>query len=153
MVAWWPLCCDHSDKSLRHGSAGHLAYHHTVALSKGDLSGTCFPVDADRAWRFVGASHQCKSPCFWPLYIALIFGSKKSKMQEFTWLIPLIWLSLFLSSNRNGPLFSVVSVIAMADLYPQTRWLNALSAKGVATFQLRDRSQGYLERNRHKWQS
>jgi hypothetical protein len=79
-------------------------------------------------------------------YLALIFGTKKSELR-ITWLVPLVWLGLFLSSNRNGPLFSVVSLIAIADLYPQTGWVNALSAKGSATFRLWDIRGLFLRRS------
>jgi hypothetical protein len=79
-------------------------------------------------------------------YIALIFGTKKSELRT-TWMVPLVWLGLFLSSNRNGPLFSVVLLIAIADLYPRVGWVNALSAKGSATFRLWDGSVLFLKRS------
>jgi hypothetical protein len=39
-----------------------------------------------------------------------------------TWLIPLFWLGLAFTRIRHGPLFASTAVVALADLFPQSRW-------------------------------
>ena len=44
-----------------------------------------------------------------------------------TWLVPLVWFVLALLRLRNGPLFAVTAVIALADMLPYSRvgrWLH-----------------------------
>jgi hypothetical protein len=45
-----------------------------------------------------------------------------------TWLMPLVWFVLAGQRVRNAPLAAVVTVIALADLLPHTRWAQWLAA-------------------------
>jgi hypothetical protein len=48
-----------------------------------------------------------------------------------TWLVPLVWLVLAVERVRHAPLFAVVTVIALADLLPHTRWRAWLAARDM----------------------
>ncbi len=50
------------------------------------------------------------------------------------WLIPLVWLALAWMRIRQGPLFAVTALLAMADLLPHTRWARLLARRGYFRF-------------------
>jgi len=52
------------------------------------------------------------------------------RVPRVSWLIPLVWFLLSLKGIRQGPLFTVVGVIALADLWPHTVWHRLLQKYG-----------------------
>jgi hypothetical protein len=48
-----------------------------------------------------------------------------------TWLMPLVWFVLAAQRVRNTPLAAIVTVIALADLLPHTRWTGWLAGHGM----------------------
>jgi hypothetical protein len=62
-------------------------------------------------------------------YGALLLGSLP-RLPRVSWLIPLVWLVLSFKSIRQGPLFVITAVVAIADLWPHTIWYRWLKAHG-----------------------
>jgi hypothetical protein len=52
-----------------------------------------------------------------------------------SWLLPLIWLVEAWSRVRHGPLFAITAALAVADMFPSTRWAAWLSKSGSDLFQ------------------
>ncbi len=75
--------------------------------------------------------------CLALFYLSLLVGTNKND-RRVTWYIPLIWLILSFSRIRHAPLFSVVSVIAIAEMFPYCRWVKLLGSRGFITFQIRN---------------
>jgi hypothetical protein len=67
------------------------------------------------------------------LYLLLFVRAFRRNFRV-TWTIPFMWLCLSLSSIRHGPLFAVVTVLAIADLYRNVSWVDKRAAKGYDTF-------------------
>jgi hypothetical protein len=65
-----------------------------------------------RTWPVVGLSL---------LYLFLLAGIPP-RQWRISWLIPLLWMVQAFLRVRHGPLFAMSAVVAMADLWPQTRW-------------------------------
>jgi hypothetical protein len=82
-------------------------------------------------------------------YLAALVGVWPRR-PRITWLIPLLWFVLAAQRVRNAPLAAIVTVIAMADLLPHTRWTRWLSAhdlwKGPTTRVSDSASPGLLSR-------
>lgn len=62
------------------------------------------------------------------VYLILLAGALPRL--RVTWLIPLAWLALSFQSIRQGPLFAITALVALADFWPQTRWYQWLKAHG-----------------------
>lgn len=75
--------------------------------------------------------------CLGLFYFSLLAGTDK-KDRRVTWYIPLIWFLLSLSRIRHAPLFSVVTVITIAEMFPYCRWVKFLGNRGLITFQIRN---------------
>jgi hypothetical protein len=69
------------------------------------------------------------------LYIGLVSGTPRDRIR-ITWLIPLLWLMLSLSSNRHGPLFAATLMVAIADIYPHVVWVQQWSKKGINVLEM-----------------
>ena len=52
------------------------------------------------------------------------------KWPRITWLLPLVWFVLSLKGIRQGPLFTAIAVVALADLWPHTVWYRLLKRYG-----------------------
>ena len=78
--------------------------------------------------------------CLAAFYFALLIGTEW-RDRRVTWYIPLIWLILSLSRIRHAPLFSVVALLAMAEMFPYCGWVKALGKRGCVTFQPRGQNQ------------
>ena len=63
------------------------------------------------------------------LYLIMLAGSLP-RWPRITWLIPLVWLALSIDSIRQGPLFIISGVIALADIWPRTCWHRLLQKHG-----------------------
>lgn len=63
------------------------------------------------------------------VYLVLLAGVLP-KLPRVSWLIPLVWLALSFKGIRQGPLFAIVAVVAMADLWPHTVWHRLLVKHG-----------------------
>lgn len=74
--------------------------------------------------------------CLGLFYLALLAGTDM-KERRITWYIPLIWLILSFSRIRHAPLFSMVAVIAIAEMFPHCRWVTSLGNRGLITFRIR----------------
>ena len=70
-------------------------------------------------------------------YAALLAGIDR-KDQRITWYVPLIWFCLSLSRIRHAPLFAMLAVVGIAEMFPYSRWVNSLGEKGLVTFRLKD---------------
>jgi hypothetical protein len=55
------------------------------------------------------------------VYIAILMGVRPLRPRV-TWLVPLVWLGLAFTRIRHGPLFAIVGLVALADLFPHTCW-------------------------------
>lgn len=64
--------------------------------------------------------------CF---YLFMLLGTFP-KMPRVSWVIPLVWFVLSLKGIRQGPLFAVLAVVAMADFWPETVWYRLLKKHG-----------------------
>ena len=70
-------------------------------------------------------------------YLALLAGTKRHDWR-FTWFIPMVWFLLSLSRIRHAPLFAVMAVVAIAEIFPCCRWVQMLGERGLVTFRLRE---------------
>lgn len=75
--------------------------------------------------------------CLGSFYMALLAGTER-KDRRIVWYIPVLWFLLSLSRIRHAPLFAVMAVVAIAEIFPYCRWVNALGNRGLATFRLRE---------------
>ena len=74
------------------------------------------------------------SACFtWPCWPA-----PTGRIRRVTWLIPLIWFFLSLSRIRHAPLFAMMAIVAIAEMFPCCRWVRSLGDRGLITFRVRD---------------
>lgn len=62
-------------------------------------------------------------------YLFALLGTLP-KRPKVSWLLPLVWFALSVQGIRQGPLFAVVGVIAVADLWPHTVWHRLLKRFG-----------------------
>jgi hypothetical protein len=70
------------------------------------------------------------------VYVAALAGVLPARPRV-TWLIPLVWFGLALTSVRHGPLFAVTAALALADMFPHVRWAAWLARRGSTAFRLR----------------
>ncbi len=64
--------------------------------------------------------------CF---YLFLLLGTLP-KWPRVSWILPLVWFGLTLQGIRQGPLFAVLAVVAIADFWPETIWYRLLKKYG-----------------------
>jgi hypothetical protein len=62
-------------------------------------------------------------------YLFALLGTLP-KWPRITWLLPLVWFVLSLKGIRQGPLFTAIAVVAIADLWPHTVWHRLLKKYG-----------------------
>lgn len=55
------------------------------------------------------------------VYLVVLAGTWP-RWPRVTWLLPLVWLYLATTRIRHAPLFAVMAMVTLADLFPQTRW-------------------------------
>ena len=66
-------------------------------------------------------------PSNWPfaflgvVYLIALAGIRRSNWRV-TWFLPLVWMVQAYGRVRHAPLFAVIACIAIADLWPTTRW-------------------------------
>ena len=75
--------------------------------------------------------------CLGLFYMALLAGTDW-KDQRVTWFIPMVWFFLSLSRIRHSPLFAVMAVVAIAEIFPYCRWVRSLGDRGLVTFRVRE---------------
>jgi hypothetical protein len=63
------------------------------------------------------------------LYLALLLQTLPRRPRV-TWGLPLAWLLLSADRVRQAPLFALAALLAIADLFPHTRWARSLSERG-----------------------
>ena len=74
------------------------------------------------------------NPSSWPLlalaivYVFALAGTRPRDWRA-SWFLPLFWLLQAYSRVRHGPLFAVAACVAVADLWPATRWAAWLAAR------------------------
>jgi hypothetical protein len=66
---------------------------------------------------------------FASFYLLLLVGSIPTRPRV-TWFLPLVWFALTVQGIRQGPLFIVVAVVVIADLWPHTVWHRLLRKSG-----------------------
>lgn len=72
-------------------------------------------------------------PSTWPVialavgYLVLLAGVRERP--RVAWLVPLFWLVQAAGRVRHGPLFAVVALVAIADIWPATVWARRLAAR------------------------
>lgn len=67
------------------------------------------------------------------VYLVVLAGTL-SRWPRVTWLLPLVWLYLACTRIRHAPLFSLAATLAVADIFPHTRWAAALARRGSDLF-------------------
>jgi hypothetical protein len=77
--------------------------------------------------------------CLGTVYLALLAGTA-TKGRRVAWFIPLVWFFLSLSRIRHAPLFAVMAVVAIAEIFPICRWVSSLGDKGLVTFKVSERA-------------
>ena len=75
--------------------------------------------------------------CLGLFYSALLAGTNR-KDRKVTWYIPLIWFFLSLLRIRHAPLFAMMAVVAIAEIFPYCRWVRSLGERGLMTFRVRE---------------
>ena len=60
------------------------------------------------------------------LYLFVLAGANWREVRV-TWLLPLVWFALSVERCRHAPLFAIVAVVAMAAIWPHTRWAARLA--------------------------
>jgi hypothetical protein len=63
------------------------------------------------------------------VYLVTLLGI--CRYPRVTWLIPMVWFYLACKSIRHGPLFTVLAGLALADIFPHTRWARWLAQAGT----------------------
>jgi hypothetical protein len=69
------------------------------------------------------------------VYLAALAGALPAR-RRVTWLIPLAWFVLALTSIRHGPLFAITAALALADMFPHVRWAAWLARRGSVAFRI-----------------
>ena len=72
---------------------------------------------------------------FGGVYLSCLLGSFPCRPRV-VWLFPLVWFILAWTRIRHGPLFAIVAVIALADMFPHIRWVKWLARQGSVVFRL-----------------
>jgi hypothetical protein len=67
-------------------------------------------------------------------YLLVLAGTLPAR-PRIAWLLPLVWLYLGCTRIRHAPLFAIAAALAMADMFPHTRWARSLLARGSDLFQ------------------
>jgi len=75
--------------------------------------------------------------CLGLFYSGLLAGTDR-KVRRVTWYIPLVWFFLSLSRIRHAPLFAMMAVVAIAEIFPYCRWVRSLGDRGLITFRVRE---------------
>ncbi len=73
-------------------------------------------------------------PTTWPLValsVVYLFALAGTKPRDWcvSWLLPLMWLVQAYVRVRHAPLFAVTACVALADLWPATRWATWLAER------------------------
>ncbi|WP_242333435.1 hypothetical protein [Anaeromyxobacter sp. SG66] len=63
------------------------------------------------------------------VYLAALAGASRRDLRA-TSLVPLVWLALAFDRIRHAPFFAVAAAIALAELLPNARWVEALARRG-----------------------
>jgi hypothetical protein len=63
------------------------------------------------------------------VYVVALLGVPPRRLRV-TWMVPLCWLALAFRGVRHGSLFAITGLVALADLFPQTRWAQWLVGAG-----------------------
>jgi hypothetical protein len=79
--------------------------------------------------------------CLGTFYLALLSGTER-KDRRVAWFIPLVWFILSLTRIRHAPLFAVMVVVAIAEMFPCCRWVRNLGARGLISFRIKERREG-----------
>jgi hypothetical protein len=66
---------------------------------------------------------------FGVVYLVMLAGTIGTRPRA-SWLVPLAWLALSFQSIRQGPLFAITGIVALADLWPHTVWHRLLVKYG-----------------------
>jgi hypothetical protein len=72
-------------------------------------------------------------PSGWPviafagLYLFVLAGVVRHV--RVTWLLPLVWMVMAFDRVRHAPLFVVVALVAIASMWPATRWASSLGRR------------------------
>jgi hypothetical protein len=60
------------------------------------------------------------------LYLFVLAGVNWREVRV-TWLLPVVWFALSLERCRHAPLFAITALVAMATIWPHTRWAARLA--------------------------
>jgi hypothetical protein len=68
----------------------------------------------------------------WPVFglaalYAFVLAGANWRQARVTWLLPLVWLAMSVERCRHAPLFAIVTLLALAAIWPHTRWAAKLA--------------------------
>lgn len=95
-----------------------------------DLVRTWFLIMGEPAIKRIIQEHQPLDPLdpsAWPIfglvavYLLVLVGVPLRSLRV-TWLLPLVWLLMAVDRVRHGPLFAVMTLVAIAAMFTSTRW-------------------------------
>lgn len=66
---------------------------------------------------------------------AFVLAGLPPKWPRVTWVLPVVWFYLSWTRARHGPLFAVTGAVALAEMFPHTRWARWLTKRGSDLFQ------------------
>jgi hypothetical protein len=75
--------------------------------------------------------------CLGLFYFSLLMGTDR-KDRRVAWFIPIVWFFLSLARIRHAPLFAVMAVVVIVEIFPYCRWVKSLGDRGLITFRLRE---------------
>jgi hypothetical protein len=68
-------------------------------------------------------------------YTALLAGTDRNE-RRVTWYIPLVWFFLSLSRIRHAPLFAMMALVSVVEIFPYCRWVRNLGDRGLSSFRI-----------------
>jgi len=64
------------------------------------------------------------------LFYVFALAGTFHRRPKVSWLLPLVWLALSIQGIRQGPLFAVIALVALADFWHETIWHSLLKKYG-----------------------
>jgi hypothetical protein len=68
------------------------------------------------------------------VYLAVLVAACARRRPRVTWLLPLVWFYLACTRIRHASLFGLAAGLAVAEMLPETSWVEALARRGSDLF-------------------